>query len=198
MVVFALFIFVTLIRRFTYFMCLPFYFFNWSIICYLFFFFFFFNDTATTEIYTLSLHDALPISINSGKPFQFTRPPASGNFDALRSTEHEMDEVLGFGSYLPGTGDLRPQDLFSWRSEEHTSELQSPCNLVCRLLLEKKKPAASASAGSSTRAHTSCPAFSAITAAPCDPPAADPRPPPSTDAAITATTSYRRIAHRAA
>jgi hypothetical protein len=56
------------------------------------------------------------VTINSAKPFQFTRPPTSGNFDALRSTEHEMDEVLGFGSYLPGTGDLRPQDLFSWLS----------------------------------------------------------------------------------
>src|SRR5256885_11973066 len=72
--------------------------------------FFFFNDTATTEIYTLSLHDALPISrrrypirpswtIRTGSPSRATRR----------------------------------------RSEEHTSELQSPCNLVCRLLLEKKK-----------------------------------------------------------
>src|SRR6516162_10309809 len=70
-------------------------------------FFFFFNDTATTEIYTLSLHDALPI--------------------------------CGVGVVIPdpchqcmGDGRVR-------RSEEHTSELQSPCNLVCRLLLEKKK-----------------------------------------------------------
>src|SRR5256885_8503283 len=72
-------------------------------------FFFFFNDTATTEIYTLSVHDALPIS-----PTRGTRravPPASPT--------------------RPSTP--RP------RSEEHTSELQSPCNLVCRLLLEKKK-----------------------------------------------------------
>src|SRR2546426_4926078 len=74
-----------------------------------FFFFFFFNDTATTEIYTLSLHDALPIlSILTMSPSRRTR--------------------LVEGS--------------PWiisRSEEHTSELQSPCNLVCRLLLEKKK-----------------------------------------------------------
>src|SRR5262250_3981010 len=79
--------------------------------------FFFFNDTATTEIYTLSLHDALPISGGSG---QFARvkivaeplPPAGGFvFD---------NEIVG-------------------RSEEHTSELQSPMYLVCRLLLEKKK-----------------------------------------------------------
>lgn len=54
------------------------------------------------------------VTINSAKPFQFTRPPGMGNFDALRSTEHEIDEVLGLGSYLPGAGDLRPQDLFSW------------------------------------------------------------------------------------
>src|SRR5215467_16190435 len=75
-----------------------------------FLFFFFFNDTATTEIYTLSLHDALPISPRHV-------------FDRLREA--------GLGS-TPGTA-------AEVRSEEHTSELQSPCNLVCRLLLEKKK-----------------------------------------------------------
>src|SRR5256885_16896049 len=77
----------------------------------IFFFFFFFNDTATTEIYTLSLHDALPI-------------------------------------FSSGCASSVPSGLRWWklvwrarraRSEEHTSELQSPCNLVCRLLLEKKK-----------------------------------------------------------
>src|SRR5256885_11602757 len=73
------------------------------------FFFFFFNDTATTEIYTLSLHDALPIS---GESAWRCRPPPC---------------------HRPGPGRRAP------RSEEHTSELQSPCNLVCRLLLEKKK-----------------------------------------------------------
>src|SRR5258708_38654423 len=70
--------------------------------------FFFFNDTATTEIYTLSLHDALPIWC-SPKP-----APASS------STQESPWEN-------------------STRSEEHTSELQSPDHLVCRLLLEKKK-----------------------------------------------------------
>src|SRR5256885_10457467 len=70
--------------------------------------FFFFNDTATTEIYTLSLHDALPIS-----GLQHLRPHAD-----------------------PAA---RPRGPRRRRSEEHTSELQSPCNLVCRLLLEKKK-----------------------------------------------------------
>src|SRR5256885_10758290 len=93
------------------------------------FFFFFFNDTATTEIYTLSLHDALPI-------FE----PR----DADRITVYICGPTVY--SYIH-VGNARPfwlgQDgraLPTWmRSEEHTSELQSPCNLVCRLLLEKKK-----------------------------------------------------------
>src|SRR5260370_32783856 len=81
------------------------------------FFLFFFNDTATTEIYTLSLHDALPIS---------------------NSTNH---------NYLVSTSAVSATDVWAVgntsnvgvRSEEHTSELQSHLNLVCRLLLEKKK-----------------------------------------------------------
>src|SRR5256885_8445992 len=84
---------------------------------YLFFFFFFFNDTATTEIYTLSLHDALPIL-----------PRPEGSWIPARSSP-------GASS----TRSLRSGRIPSERSEEHTSELQSPCNLVCRLLLEKKK-----------------------------------------------------------
>src|SRR5690348_18115957 len=81
------------------------------------FFFFFFNDTAPTEIYTLSLHDALPISC--------ARDPADGrgNRPAIRRPRHRD----------PRTAARFP------RSEEHTSELQSPVHLVCRLLLEKKK-----------------------------------------------------------
>src|SRR5947199_4422829 len=74
--------------------------------------FFFFNDTATTEIYTLSLHDALPIYIESAAGGQ-----PSNTFDLDRRA-------------------LAPRML---RSEEHTSELQSLRHLVCRLLLEKKK-----------------------------------------------------------
>jgi len=54
------------------------------------------------------------VSLNSSVPFQFTRPPSASNYDARRSIEHEMDEVLGLGSHLPGGGDLQPQDLFSW------------------------------------------------------------------------------------
>src|SRR2546427_2921979 len=74
--------------------------------------FFFFNDTATTEIYTLSLHDALPIS-------------ADAVADGLRAGGAE---AVAFPVADGGE-----------RSEEHTSELQSQSNLVCRLLLEKKK-----------------------------------------------------------
>src|SRR2546426_6230422 len=77
--------------------------------------FFFFNDTATTEIYTLSLHDALPICCT-----------ASARSNAGRAFSRKPNRKLC----------LAPGDA---RSEEHTSELQSPCNLVCRLLLEKKK-----------------------------------------------------------
>src|SRR2546426_7286026 len=84
-------------------------------------FLFFFNDTATTEIYTLSLHDALPISIELIQ--RLSREQAL----TLLFTEHKMDVVFSVAERV------------SVRSEEHTSELQSPCNLVCRLLLEKKK-----------------------------------------------------------
>src|SRR6266705_7178856 len=77
-------------------------------------FFFFFNDTATTEIYTLSLHDALPIN-----------SPANPPVPSLWTVRGRRTAVLR-------------------RSEEHTSELQSPYELVCRLLLEKKTNISSA------------------------------------------------------
>src|SRR2546430_17675806 len=95
------------------------------------FIFFFFNDTATTEIYTLSLHDALPILVS-----------------------HAYRSKLGPGILLSADGYPVPNEILSaatpslrfltllacyGRSEEHTSELQSQSNLVCRLLLEKKK-----------------------------------------------------------
>src|SRR5256885_11940641 len=88
-------------------------------------FFFFFNDTATTEIYTLSLHDALPIYLGQGRVQR-------GGLARARGPSDQNDAVrLG----QQGVEALQRID----RSEEHTSELQSPCNLVCRLLLEKKK-----------------------------------------------------------
>src|SRR2546422_8952304 len=80
-------------------------------------FVFFFNDTATTEIYTLSLHDALPIC-NTGDDSEF-RP----GWAHPGSSSSEWEEYRRVGE----------------RSEEHTSELQSRLHLVCRLLLEKKK-----------------------------------------------------------
>src|SRR5258708_28895904 len=82
---------------------------------------FFFNDTATTEIYTLSLHDALPI---------LTVSPMSSTL-SIRPTART------FSCCSPDSIKLPPA--FTLRSEEHTSELQSPDHLVCRLLLEKKK-----------------------------------------------------------
>src|SRR2546427_6379987 len=86
------------------------------------FFFFFFNDTATTEIYTLSLHDALPISN------WCTAATGSWTICPARS-------LWARRSKRSATWCVR----WRRRSEEHTSELQSQSNLVCRLLLEKKK-----------------------------------------------------------
>src|SRR3989442_7666435 len=91
--------------------------------------FFFFNDTATTEIYTLSLHDALPIFSTkkiqkNGQAWWLTPViPALWEAEADRSRGQEIETILGN----------------TVRSEEHTSELQSRPHLVCRLLLEKKK-----------------------------------------------------------
>src|SRR3712207_7169049 len=89
---------------------------------------FFFNDTATTEIYTLSLHDALPISRGSVTD---DGEVATGVHGAVQRGERLHVAV----------GDGAPQQLPGGRSEEHTSELQSRQYLVCRLLLEKKKKA---------------------------------------------------------
>src|SRR5438477_7451589 len=80
-------------------------------------FFFFFNDTATTEIYTLSLHDALPIC------FSASGGRVGGELAVAKSPRNEGEPSVALDN----------------RSEEHTSELQSHVNLVCRLLLEKKK-----------------------------------------------------------
>ncbi len=58
------------------------------------------------------------VTLNSAVPYQFTRPPSASNYDAQRSTEHEIDEVIGFGSHA-SLSNLRPQDLFSWSSPGH-------------------------------------------------------------------------------
>src|SRR5205807_9144808 len=99
--------------------------------------FFFFNDTAPTEIYTLSLHDALPISETRQMLGRTGRRKRARN----RKQRHCLAaEDLG-GAHLLHAFAGRHVELHvrKLRSEEHTSELQSPCNLVCRLLLEKKK-----------------------------------------------------------
>src|SRR5438093_3141680 len=101
-------------------------------------FFFFFNDTATTEIYTLSLHDALPIlwSPNCWWTFTPTFAPASALTKASPYTGPSGQP--GPHATNPTSPSARKTDSRT-RSEEHTSELQSLTNLVCRLLLEKKK-----------------------------------------------------------
>src|SRR2546422_1647719 len=94
-------------------------------------FFFFFNDTATTEIYTLSLHDALPISLHD--------VGQHAALDGMEDARHACG-VLGQGLVLLVPLHLGALDAAALpRSEEHTSELQSRLHLVCRLLLEKKK-----------------------------------------------------------
>src|SRR3712207_8968766 len=98
-----------------------------ALLCISSLFFFFFNDTATTEIYTLSLHDALPISWCSpaawpSRPAPATRRAATATAAAVAATRAPASSRSAWP-----------------RSEEHTSELQSRQYLVCRLLLEKKK-----------------------------------------------------------
>src|SRR2546422_8091378 len=91
----------------------------------LFSFLFFFNDTATTEIHTLSLHDALPIFIRAGG-----------------AQHRRLDRIQAVGPQHPvpqPAGGMDEVGVEFDRSEEHTSERQSRLHLVCRLLLEKKK-----------------------------------------------------------
>src|SRR5205807_3003846 len=87
---------------------------------------FFLHDPAPTETYTLSLHDALPIC-STAHTGPYSRRP---NPAEIRQLTRQR---------IPAHPGARPPQLTACRSEEHTSELQSPCNLVCRLLLEKKK-----------------------------------------------------------
>src|SRR3712207_8161478 len=98
---------------------------------------FFFNDTATTEIYTLSLHDALPISGGSSThPFRCPYPrKRSTSHRTARTKRTTMASITRISSMPIDTS----YTIKGSRSEEHTSELQSRQYLVCRLLLEKKK-----------------------------------------------------------
>src|SRR3989442_9644739 len=101
--------------------------FFFMLIFHLSFIFFFFNDTATTEIYTLSLHDALPIYPEAYDLYLLGRAfRARGSGDAYERAVQALRRSVALD---PGHA----------RSEEHTSELQSRPHLVCRLLLEKKK-----------------------------------------------------------
>src|SRR2546425_7975862 len=99
-------------------------------------FFFFFNDTATTEIYTLSLHDALPI-------YELLVSEIAGPFDiSLQAVSKHIQVLVRAGLVKQErSGRISRCSLVAGpiRSEEHTSELQSLAYLVCRLLLEKKK-----------------------------------------------------------
>src|SRR5260370_31264491 len=106
--------------------------------------FFFFNDTATTEIYTLSLHDALPIW--------------------TWASRSDVKNCRNMSNRLPGG---QPPSI-CYRSEEHTSELQSHLNLVCRLLLEKKKIESSYVAGVCCRLQLCVGAFRYITVLPSE------------------------------
>src|SRR5258708_28744000 len=100
---------------------------------------FFFNDTATTEIYTLSLHDALPISGGTGPGARTRgRPRGASAIGPSRRPSRSRG------------GPSRSRSRSGSRSEEHTSELQSPDHLVCRLLLEKKNARSSSSRTSSS------------------------------------------------
>src|SRR5947208_12021121 len=89
---------------------------------------FFLSYTPTTEIYTLSLHDALPISLKKCDLVYVERFTSALSDNDL----HGLNSILG----------REVRSVQRWRSEEHTSELQSPDHLVCRLLLEKKKKTA--------------------------------------------------------
>src|SRR5947209_13622637 len=99
-------------------------------VSYDFYYFFFFNVPATTEIYTLSLHDALPIYAEFDEEWHSER--VCKIIDKVRRHQRENEALVE--SFQEKLSDAKKK-----RSEEHTSELQSRQYLVCRLLLEKKK-----------------------------------------------------------
>src|SRR5256885_9425511 len=94
--------------------------------------FFFFNDSATTEIYPLSLHDAFPILASPDTACSISCAVCEANASPPSATTAALLSLPTFDRPMSATSAAA-------RSEEHTSELQSPCNLVSRLLLEKKK-----------------------------------------------------------
>src|SRR5689334_24670227 len=95
---------------------------------------FFFNDTAPTEIYTLSLHDALPIFAHLGRLGRRTAGGCACEGARARAHRRHSTPIA-----RANAGEARSDRVSTVRSEEHTSELQSQFHLVCRLLLEKKK-----------------------------------------------------------
>src|SRR5205807_8753619 len=104
---------------------------------------FFFNDPSSSAIYTLSLHDALPILRHAHEhvgraALGHEAREVLGLVSLVRNGNH-LDFVAGLLGELFAFGLVPLVEVGVLRSEEHTSELQSPCNLVCRLLLEKKK-----------------------------------------------------------
>src|SRR5256885_3470408 len=111
----------------------------------LFFFFFFFKDPAPTEFYPLPLHDALPIcsGFSENKPAVIVRRARRDDLAAALALEQSCFTAYNLGKRQLQYLQSHPNNVFlvaehngQIRSEEHTSELQSPCNLVCRLLLE--------------------------------------------------------------
>src|SRR5205085_11203593 len=105
---------------------------------------FFSNEPPPPHIYTLSLHDALPISRLTDNTTDDSYPSWSPDgskiaFESNRDGNYEIYEMNADGSDQKRITDNGANDQFAERSEEHTSELQSQSNLVCRLLLEKKK-----------------------------------------------------------
>src|SRR3712207_9384064 len=107
--------------------------------------FFFFNDTATTEIYTLSLHDALPILLGAGETgrqmVRTLKDEWGLGFRPVAVFDYQLTEQGGLIEDVPYAGTVADAlaTARKRRSEEHTSELQSRQYLVCRLLLEKKQ-----------------------------------------------------------